>query len=217
MSITVFLADDHTVVRDGLKLLLESQPDIKVVGDAPDGRLALQQLGRLRPDVAILDIAMPGLNGIEITEQLKQVAPITKVVILSMHSTPEHIYRALQAGARGYLLKESAGQEVVKAVRSVQGGRRYLSEEISDQVINGFIRHGKETAEESPLERLSIREREILQLVVEGKSSAQIAKILFLSTKTVETYRSRLMQKLGIGDLPGLVKFAIQHGLTPIK
>ena len=217
MSISVFLADDHTVVRDGLKLLLESQPDIKVVGDAPDGRLALQQLGRLRPDVAILDIAMPGLNGIEITEQLKQVAPITKVVILSMHSTPEHIYRALQAGARGYLLKESAGQEVVKAVRSVQGGRRYLSEEISDQVINGFIRHGKETAEESPLERLSIREREILQLVVEGKSSAQIAKILFLSTKTVETYRSRLMQKLGIGDLPGLVKFAIQHGLTPIK
>ena len=217
MSITVFLADDHTVVRDGLKLLLESQPDIKVVGDAPDGRLALQQLGRLRPDVAILDIAMPGLNGIEITEQLKQVAPITKVVILSMHSTPEHIYRALQAGARGYLLKESAGQEVVKAVRSVQGGRRYLSEEISDQVINGFIRHGKETAEESPLERLSIREREILQLVVEGKSSAQIAKILFLSTKTVETYRSRMMQKLGIGDLPGLVKFAIQHGLTPIK
>ena len=217
MSISVFLADDHTVVRDGLKLLLESQPDIKVVGDAPDGRLALQQLERLRPDVAILDIAMPGLNGIEITEQLKQVAPITKVVILSMHSTPEHIYRALQAGARGYLLKESAGQEVVKAVRSVQGGRRYLSEEISDQVINGFIRHGKETAEESPLERLSIREREILQLVVEGKSSAQIAKILFLSTKTVETYRSRLMQKLGIGDLPGLVKFAIQHGLTPIK
>ena len=217
MSITVFLADDHAVVRDGLKLLLESQPDIKVVGDAADGRVALQQLGRLRPDVAILDIAMPGLNGIEITGQLQQIAPGTRVVILSMHSTAEHIYRALQAGARGYLLKESAGLEVVKAVRSVQAGRRYLSDAISNQVINGFLRHGKETAEESPLERLSPREREILQLVVEGKSSAEIAGILFLSTKTVETYRSRLMQKLGINDIPGLVKFAIQHGLTPIK
>lgn len=217
MNITVFLADDHAVVRDGLKLLLESQADMKVVGDAADGRVALQQLGRLRPDVAILDIAMPGLNGIEITGQLKQIAPSTKVVILSMHSTPEHIYRALQAGARGYLLKESAGLEVVKAVRRVHAGRRYLSEAISNQVINGFLRHGKEAAEESPLERLSPREREILQLVVEGKSSAEIAEILFLSAKTVETYRSRLMQKLGIGDIPGLVKFAIQHGLTPIK
>jgi DNA-binding NarL/FixJ family response regulator len=217
MNITVFLADDHAVVRDGLKLLLESQADIKVVGDAADGRTALKQLGRLRPDVAILDIAMPGLNGIEITAQLQQSAPGTKVVILSMHSTPEHIYRALQAGARGYLLKESAGLEVVKAVRRVHGGRRYLSDAISDQVIEGFLKPGKEQTEESPLERLSAREREILQLVVEGKSSAEIAEILFLSTKTVETYRSRLMQKLGINDIPGLVKFAIQHGLTPIK
>lgn len=217
MSITVFLADDHAVVRDGLKLLLESQADMKVVGDAADGRVALQQLGRLRPDVAILDIAMPGLNGIEITGQLQQIAPATKVVILSMHSTPEHIFRALQAGARGYLLKESAGLEVVKAVRSVHAGRRYLSDEISDLVIDGFLQPDKEMAGKSPLERLSPREREILQLVVESKSSAEIAGILFLSAKTVETYRSRMMQKLGIGDLPGLVKFAIQHGLTPIK
>jgi DNA-binding NarL/FixJ family response regulator len=217
MNITVFLADDHAVVRDGLKLLLESEPDIKVVGDAADGRSALQQLGRLHPDVAILDIAMPGLNGIEITQQLGQISPGTKVVILSMHSTQEHVFRSLKSGARGYLLKESAGIEVIKAVRSVQAGRRYLSHEISNQVVEGFLQHGKEMMAESPLERLSPREREILQMVVEGKSSAEIAEILFLSAKTVETYRSRLMQKLGISDIPSLVKFAIQHGLTPIK
>ncbi len=217
MSITVFLADDHAVVRDGLRFLLEAQQDIEVVGDAANGREAVRLVTQLRPDVVILDIAMPELNGIEAAGQICEACPSSQIIILSMYSTTEHIFRALQAGARGYLLKESAGIEVVNAVRAVHAGRRYLSQKISDQVIDDYI-HQREAAEErGPLARLSPREREILQLVVEGKSSVEIADVLFLSPKTVETYRSRLMQKLGIGDLPSLVKFAIQHGLTPLE
>jgi len=216
-EIRVFLADDHAVVRDGLRLLLEAQPDIKVVGDAANGWDAVRRVARLRPDVAILDIAMPELNGIEATQQIREVCPSTQVVILSMHSTSEHVFHALQAGARGYLLKESAGIEVVNAVRAVHVGRRYLSQKISDRVIDDYVRQREAVEARSPLARLSPREREILQLVVEGKSSAEIAGLLYLSPKTVETYRSRLMRKLGISDLPRLVKFAIQHGLTPLE
>jgi DNA-binding NarL/FixJ family response regulator len=217
VSITVFLADDHAVVRDGLRFLLEAQHDIHVIGDAADGRDAVRQVAQLCPDIVIVDIAMPELNGIEAARQISQVCPSARVIILSMHSTTEHIFRALQAGARGYLLKESAGIEVVNAVRAVHSGRRYLSQKISDQAIDDYVRQCQVGETPSPLARLSPREREVLQLVVEGKSSAEIADILALSPKTVETYRSRLMQKLGISDLPSLVKFAIQHGLTPLE
>ena len=216
MPISVFLADDHAVVRDGLRFLLEAQPDIKVIGDAANGRDAVRQVAQLRPDVVVMDIAMPELNGIEAARQIGEVCPSAQVIILSMHSTAEHIFQALQAGARGYLLKESAGIEVVNAVRAVHAGHRYLSQKISDKMIDDYVRQ-RRAAAKSPLARLSRCEREILQLVVEGKSSAEIASILFLSRKTVETYRSRLMQKLSISDLPGLVKFAIQHGLTPLE
>jgi DNA-binding NarL/FixJ family response regulator len=163
-----------------------------------------------------MDIAMPALNGIEAAQQVRDTCPNTEVVILSVHATTEHIYRALEAGAKGYLLKESAGQEVVDAVRAAHAGRRFLSQQITESVIDQYLRQRQDAPPKSPLERLSSREREILQLVVEGKSSAEIAKTLYLSPKTVETYRSRLMQKLGVGDLPGLVKFAIQNGLTPV-
>ena len=217
MTITVFLADDHAVVRDGLRLLLEAQGDITVVGAAANGRLAVRQVGQLRPDVVVMDIAMPELNGIEATRQIRQRQLPTQVVILSVHSTAEHVFRSLQAGARGYLLKESAGTEVVNAVRAVHAGRRYLSQKISDGVIDGYLQQRQIVEAESPLARLSPREREVLQLVVEGKSSADIADVLALSAKTVETYRSRIMQKLGIGDLPGLVKFAIRQGLTSLE
>ncbi len=217
MSITVFLADDHAVVRDGLRFLLEAQHDIRVIGDAANGRDAVRQVAQLCPDVVVVDIAMPELDGIEAARQISEVCPPARVIILSMHSTTEHIFRALQVGARGYLLKESAGVEVVNAVRAVHAGRRYLSQKISDQVIDDYVRQREVAAVQSPLARLSPREREVLQLVVEGKSSAEIADVLFLSPKTVETYRSRLMRKLGISDLPGLVKFAIQHGLTPLE
>lgn len=216
MSITVFLADDHVVMLDGLRLLLERQPDIQVLACASDGREAVRQVANLHPQVAILDIAMPELNGIEAARQIGAISPDTRVIMLSMHSSTSHIIRALQAGARGYLLKESAGAEVVQAIHTVHAGRRYLSRQISDQVIDYYLDPGGAAMAENPLERLSPREREILQLVVEGKTSADIGEILFISAKTVDSYRSRLMDKLGLKDLPGLVKFAIQQGLTSV-
>lgn len=149
--------------------------------------------------------------------QINDTCPSTRVIILSMHKTAEHIYRALKAGAKGYVLKESAGQEVVSAVRSVYAGHRYLSRRIEETVIDNYARQNKSVTYASPLDKLSSREREILQLVVEGKSSAAIAETLFISPKTVETYRSRLMQKLGVKDIPSLVKFAIRHGVTSLE
>jgi DNA-binding NarL/FixJ family response regulator len=207
------LADDHAVVRDGLRVLLEAQPDLEVVGAAANGRQAVRLVHELHPDVVVMDIAMPELNGIEATQQIHDASPSTQVLILSMHSTTEHIFRALQAGARGYLLKDSAGAEVVDAVRVVNAGRRYLSQKIAATVVDDYI---SERHRASPLDSLSPRERQILQLVAEGKSSAEAAAMLFLSPKTVDTYRSRMMQKLDVNDLPGLVKFAIQHGVTQL-
>jgi RNA polymerase sigma factor (sigma-70 family) len=217
MSINIFLADDHAIVRDGLKLLLEAQPDLKVVGDAGNGREAVQQVIQLKPDIVIMDIAMPELNGIEAARQILEVCPTIQIIILSMHATSEHVFRALEAGAQGYLLKESAGIELVNAIRTIWTGRRYLSQKLSTELVDQNPQQYEVGALKDPLARLSSREREILQLVVEGKSSVEIADILGLSPKTVETYRSRLTQKLGITDLPALVKFAIQHGLTSLE
>lgn len=216
MSITVFLADDHAVVRDGLRYLLSAQPDIEVVGDAEDGRQTLQLVKQLNPDVVVIDIAMPELNGIDAAHHISLDCPSTQVIILSMYSTAEHVNRALSAGALGFVLKESAGLEVINAVRAVHSGHHYLSQKLSDQLIDDYLHQRQAAYEPGPLERLTPREREVLQLVVEGKSSAEIASILSLSVKTVETYRSRLLHKLDISDITGLVKFAIRHGLTPL-
>jgi DNA-binding NarL/FixJ family response regulator len=216
MSITVFLADDHRMVREGFRLLLETQPDIKVIGEAGSGRDAVRQVAKLMPDVTLMDIAMPELNGIEATQQVRETCPSTKVIILSMYSTSQHISRAFKAGARGYILKESAGDDVIKAVRMVHSGKVFLCSEISEVVVGDYIQKREAGEVEDPLVRLSSREREILQLLVEGKSNSKIAELLYLSPKTVETYRSHLMQKLAISDLPSLVKFAIQHGITSV-
>ena len=216
MTIEVFLADDHTVVLDGLRFLLDAEKDIRVVGVASDGRDAVSQVREINPDVVIMDISMPELNGIEATQQIHDSCPSVRVIILSMHYSREHIYRALRAGAKGYLLKDSAGQDVVEAVRAVHAGSRYLSRQITETVIDDYVNQSPGTQTRSPLDQLTRREREILQLVVEGKSSAMIAEVLYLSPKTVETYRSRLMQKLEISDLPSLVKFAIRHGITSL-
>lgn len=213
MTITVLIADDHAVVRDGLRLLLENQSDISVIGEVADGREAVDAVLRLKPDVVVMDLAMPHLNGADATALIVEKGESTRVVMLSMYSTAEHVFRALQAGALGYLRKESAGSEVVDAVRTVHAGRRYLSQKITESVVDDYIR---KRSVESPLESLSQREREILQLLVEGRSGVEISRLLNLSPKTVDTYRSRMMQKLGIGDLPGLVKFALQHGLTTL-
>ncbi len=210
MPIRVFLADDHIVVLDGLRLLLERQPDMKVVGAASDGQEVVRQVTQLRPDVVVMDIAMPELNGVAATWQIQETAPPTRVVILSMHSTPEHIFQALRAGALGYVLKQSAGTELVEAIRAVSAGRPYLSQKLTETIE---IASGQQV--KSPLQRLSRREVQVLQLTVEGKSAAEIASSLSVTAGTVATYRWRLMHKLGLSDLPSLVKFAIQHGLTP--
>lgn len=215
MSISVFLADDHTIVRDGLRYLLEAHGGIKVVGEAGNGRDAVRAVKKLRPDVVVMDILMADLNGIEATDRICQECPATRVVILSMQSSSESILRALRAGARGYLFKESAGRELVQAIHAVHAGHRYLSAKVSDEVVSACLK--QEEAFRDPLAALSRREREVLQLVVEGRTSAEIAGTLYLSVKTVETYRSRLMKKLNIGDVPGLIKFAIQQGLTSLE
>lgn len=217
MTIRVFIADDHAVVRDGLKLLLEAHGDIVVVGEAADGRQTVRMVKQSRPDIVVMDVAMPKLNGIDAARQILESCPSIKVVVLSMHASNEYIYQALKAGARGYLLKESAGKEVVNAVRTVYSGRRYLSQQITETVLEGYMQKAGAISSRSPVERLSAREREILQCIVDGRSNAEIAKHLSLSIKTVETYKSRLMAKLNIYDLPALVKFAIRHGLTTFK
>jgi len=217
MSITVLLVDDHTIVRDGLRLILEAEGDIEVVGHAANGREAVHQVPQLRPDVVVMDIAMPEMNGTEATRQIHETCPEAQVVVLSMHDTTEYAFRALWAGARGYLLKESAGVEVVKAVRVVHAGHRYLSQKILDKVIDDYVRQREAAEAMGPLVRLTPREREVLQLVAEGNSSTEIAEALSLSRKTIDTYRSRITRKLGISDLPGIVRFAIRSGLIQLE
>lgn len=217
MTIRVVLADDHAVVRDGLRALLDAQPDIEVVGDAGSGVEAIKLVAKLQPHVVVMDIAMPELNGILASQEIMQLQPKTKIIILSMHSTSEHITRALQAGACGYLLKESAGSEVVDAVRTVQADQFFLSQKILEKVLINIGAQDQASRMQNPLDRLSPREREVLQLVVEGRSNVVIGNLLSLSTKTVETYRSRLMKKLGINNMPDLVKFAIKHGIIVLE
>jgi DNA-binding NarL/FixJ family response regulator len=213
MQIRVLLLDDHAVVRDGLQALLGAQPDIQVVGSFGTGLEAISFAAHSPPDVAVLDIALPGLDGVETARRIHDQCPETHILMLSMHASPEHVYQALRAGASGYVLKDSAGKEVVSAVRSVHAGRRYLSEKISSAALDTYM---EERGGGHPLERLSPRETQVLKLIVEGSTSNEVAALLGVSSKSVDTYRSRLMAKLAIDDLPSLVKFAIRHGLTSV-
>jgi DNA-binding NarL/FixJ family response regulator len=212
MPVRILIADDHAVILEGLKMILESQGDMLVVGTAADGRDAICKAEALHPEVIIMDIAMPEMNGIEATRVISGRLPAVKVIILSMHHTLEHIFRAMRAGACGYLLKESAGAEIVKAVRAVMKGRHYFGKGIETQPESHYTKDIE--IHKGPLDSLSHRELEVLQLVVEGKTSVEIAKTLSLSPKSVETYRSRLMLKLGVCNIPSLVKFALLHGIT---
>lgn len=212
MTIHVLIVDDHAVMAEGLRALIDAQADLAVIGCVTDGREAVRKVTELMPDVVVMDVAMPELNGIEATHLIQARVPTAKVLILSMHSNQEYVLRALQAGARGYVLKKNAANEVLTAIRTVHAGRRFLSRQITESVIDDYIRGSNDNL----LDALSSRERQVLQLVVESKSTLNIAESLSLSPKTVETYRGRIMQKLGIVDMPGLVKFAIQHGLTSI-
>ena len=212
MAVRILIADDHALVRDGLRMNLEARGDFVVVGNAVNGRDALAKALALVPDVIIMDIGMPELNGIEATRLVCERLPAVKVLILSMYGSSEHCYRAVRSGARGYILKESAGEEVVTAVGAIMRGRHYFGAGVVNPLENPS---GGQQPQKSPLESLSRRELEICQLVVEGKSSSEIAALLTLSSKSVDTYRSRLMRKLGVGNVPSLVSFALQHGVTP--
>jgi len=214
MTIRVLIADDHAVVTEGLRFLIDAQPDMRVVASCQDGREAVQQALATSPDVVVIDHAMPILNGTEATRLIRERCPTTRVIMLSMHSNEVHVTHALQAGAAGYVVKKSAAKEVVEAIRTVYSGRRYLSKELVDRVLDQLLRTPT-TAD--PLGLLSSRERQVLQLLAEGHSLVDIANALALSIKTVETYRLRMMEKLGIHDFANLVKFAIQHGVTPLE
>lgn len=209
MSIRVLLVDDHALMRQGLCALLNTTGDIEVVGEVSTGREAKQGVMALNPGVVLMDIAMPDLNGIEAARTIHLNSPTTRIVMLSMHVSAEYVYRSFEAGACGYLLKEMAVDEVITAVRTVHAGKQYLSPALAKTVPDP-----KAARARSPVDSLSIRERQVLQLVVEGRTSSEIAHMIHLSPKSVDTYRSRLMNKLGVKDLPNLVKFALEHGLT---
>jgi DNA-binding NarL/FixJ family response regulator len=213
MTISVLIADDHPVVAEGLKSLLEAQEDIQVMGVVEDGREAVRVAVENPPDIVIMDNAMPLLNGTEATRMLRERLSHTQIIMLSMYSDPVHVYRAFQAGAAGYIVKKSVAKEVVEAIRKVQAGGRYLSKQLVDPMLDHIV--FKSTAEEK-LGTLSSRERQVLQLLAEGHGVSAIAGTLSLSPKTVETYRARMMEKLGIHDIAGLVRFAIQQGISPL-
>jgi DNA-binding NarL/FixJ family response regulator len=205
----ILLADDHTILSDGLRILIESQVEMHVVAVAADGRQAVKMALEFKPDLVLMDVSMPGLNGIEAARQIHAQIPQIHLLMLSMHADMEYVHRALEAGAKGYLLKDSAGSEVLQAIRAVLAGRTYFSPKITEKLLVKLTRN-----QTGPLDSLSDREREVLQLTTEGRTSLEIAAMLSLSPKTVETYRSRIMTKLNLDNLPALVKFAIQHGLT---
>lgn len=211
-TLRVLLADDHTLVRAGLRSLLQQMENVEVVAEAEDGRQVLAAVAEHRPDVVLMDISMSGMNGLEATLQLKRDRPEVRVIILSMHATEEYVLQALRAGASGYLLKDSAPLELALALQAVARGESYLSPPVSRQVVESYVqRTGREA---QPLAALTSRQREILQLIAEGNSTKEIASRLALSVKTVETHRSQLMERLGIRDVAGLVRYAIRHGLV---
>jgi len=210
-SIRILIADDHGVVAEGLKSLAEAEPGIEVVGVVADGREAVKHARESKPDIVIMDMSMPELNGADATRDILQNDPACRVIVLSMYAEREYVRLALQAGAMGYVVKRSAAKELVEAIRAVHAGQRYLSPRVADVVIEA----GADDKDDL-LAKLSMREREVLQLLAEGNTGAEIAQRLSLSQKTVETYRARLVEKLGIRDLPGLVRFAIQRGIVTL-
>lgn len=211
--IRALIADDHELVAEGLRQLLSAQPDIEVVGTARTGVEVLERVRELRPGLVLMDVAMPELNGVEAARRIRALCPQCKVVMLSMYSDAEHVHRALRAGAAGYVLKRAAAREALAAIRAVHAGGRYLSPEVAA----GLAARLSDDLWQDPLERLSAREREVLQLLAESHTVKEIALRLALSPKTVETYRARLMEKLGIHNLAALVHFAVQHHLINVE
>ncbi len=213
-KITVLLAEDHTIVREGLRSLLEKEIGIEVVGEAEDGREAIKKAEALQPDIAVMDITMPGLNGLEATRQLKKSFPEMKIIILTMHANEEYVLHSLQAGASGYLVKKAAPAELISAIQAVYRGGSFLSPSISKTVIDEYIRKAERISEIDGIhEKLTNREREVLQLISEGRKPREIAGLLYISIKTVETHRAHIMDKLDIHSTADLTQYAIRKGI----
>jgi len=215
MSIRVIIADDHKIMRDGLRALLEMESDIKIVGEAADGQTVLRLARQTRPEVAVMDIAMPGLNGLEATRKITAEVPGIKVIALSMYSDKKFVYRMFKAGASGYLLKDSAFEELVRAIRMVINEKVYVGPGIAGTVVKGYIQKALKT-DSSVFSVLSDRQREVLQLLSEGQSAKEIAYQLDVSVKTIETHRNAVMKKLDIHSIAELTKYAIREGLTSL-
>lgn len=210
--INLVIADNHTLVRAGFRSLVEDLAGVEVVGEAENGREALRLVATLTPHLVLMDIAMPELNGLEATARIAHDFPRVRVLIVSMHANEEYVYQALRAGAAGYLLKDSGTEELELAIRAIARGETYLSPAVSKYVVTDYVRRLGE--ESSPLDQITPRQREILQLIAEGKSTKEIAELLYISTKTVETHRTQLMDRLDIHDIAGLVRYAIRVGLV---
>ena len=214
-KIKVLIADDHTILRQGIKALLDNQAEIEVIGEAKDGREALTLIERLLPDVILMDIAMPGLNGLEATRRIKKKFPEIKVLVLTMYTNEEYVFQILNAGANGYLVKETAFQDLISAIKAVYRDEAFMSPSISKKVINRYTQRVRD-ANDTTSDILTTREREILQLIAEGSSSKKIAEALFISPKTVETHRTHIMDKLNIHNRTDLIKYAIRTGIVDI-
>lgn len=212
-QIRIVLADDHTIIRSGLRLLLEQQPDFKVVAEASDGRQAVQLVSKHHPNVVILDIGMPELNGIEATRQIVAQDPHPDVVILSMHSDESYVLRALKAGARAYILKNAAEADLIRAVQAVSEGKSFFSPVISKMLLEDYVRQVREKEVEDSYDLLTPREREILQLIAEGKTNKEMATILGLSPHTIETHRGNILEKLNLHSVPELILYAVRKGI----
>jgi two-component system response regulator NreC len=214
-KIKILIADDHKILRQGIRSLLAPQPDFEVVGETADGPETLKETFKLKPDVVLMDIGMPNLNGFEATRQIKKNLPEVKVLILTMYQDDEYVLQALHSGASGYVLKDVAVEELVTAIRAVNNDQYYLSPSISRTVIDAYLRK-TEKGEKEPLELLTAREREIVQLIAEGYTNKEIAAKLFISVKTVDAHRSHIMEKLDIHEVARLVKYAIRKGITDL-
>jgi DNA-binding NarL/FixJ family response regulator len=216
-GITIILADDHTIVRQGLAKLLEGEPGFNVVGEAGNGREVVSKVEELKPDVVIMDISMPMLNGIEATRQIKKTMPQTKVIILSMHCHDRYIRELFSLGASGYLLKDSTGSDIIKAIQAAMDGDTYMSPPVSRLVIEDYVSTKKKSFREDLYSTLSNREREVFQMIAEGHSTREISDILCISPSTVKTHRSKIMDKLRIENISQLVQFAIRIGIVDIQ
>jgi two-component system, NarL family, response regulator NreC len=213
-KIRVFLVDDHTVVRQGLRRILESDDEIEIVGEAGDGRTAIDLVQKLRPHVVVMDVAMPELNGIEATRQILKRVESAKILVLSMHGDDVYVRQALKAGARGYLLKDSEDLDLIKAVKAIRAGGSFFSPPVSKVVLSGYLGDKAEGMEEDGVARLTDREREVLQLIAEGKTNKEVAHALSVSVNTVETHRKHIMEKLDLHNTAELVRFAINKKIV---